>query len=236
MRPGGALTRRHSTPGRGRMSLFALVAWITTAGGGLYLLSIWLIEYDKDFQSVAATRLPPSVLTAHVLLAGGGLLAWIAYLIYDQDRLAWTAVVAILLAATLGVTMAIRWLSVYRAGRDARRSQAEQAEARLALVDSPGPYGSGPLRFRPSRFRPGRDAGTRAGLRAAGAQLPAARRHRARRVRRRDHHPGAADRAWRRRQLIRLAGPRPSGPSRVPAAHPASPAGRRAAPGRRRSR
>ena len=28
--------------------------------------------------------------------------------------------------------------------RDARRSQAEQAEARLALVAGPGPYGSGP--------------------------------------------------------------------------------------------
>ena len=41
------------------MSLLALLAWITTASGGLYLLAIWLIEYDKDFQSVAATRLPP---------------------------------------------------------------------------------------------------------------------------------------------------------------------------------
>ena len=52
------------------MSLIALVTWITTAGGGLYLLSIWLIEYDKDFQSVAATRLPPAVLTAHVYSPG----------------------------------------------------------------------------------------------------------------------------------------------------------------------
>ena len=73
------------------MSLIALVTWITTAGGGLYLLSIWLIEYDKEFQSVAATRLPPAVLTAHVLLALGGLFVWIGYVIADQDRLAWIA-------------------------------------------------------------------------------------------------------------------------------------------------
>ena len=122
------------------MSLIALATWIMTAGGGLYLLSVWLIEYDKDFQSVAATRLPPAVLTAHVLLAGGGLLAWIAYLIYDQERLAWTAAGAVLLAATLGVTMAIRWLSVYRATRAATRSRAklaELAEAQLTMAGSP---------------------------------------------------------------------------------------------------
>jgi hypothetical protein len=120
------------------MSLIALATWITTAAGGLYLLSIWLIEYDKDFQSVTATRLPPAVLTSHVLLAGGGLLAWIGYLIFDQDRLAWTAVVAILLAATLGVTMAIRWIAVYRVVRATKRSRAEAAASRLTVVASPG--------------------------------------------------------------------------------------------------
>jgi hypothetical protein len=120
------------------MSLIALVTWITTAGGGLYLLSIWLIEYDKDFQSVTATRLPPAVLTAHVLLAGGGLLAWIGYLILDQDRLAWTALGAVLLAAMLGTIMAIRWVGVYKAKRASQRRQAERAEARLSLVSGPG--------------------------------------------------------------------------------------------------
>jgi hypothetical protein len=120
------------------MDLIALITWIMTAAGGLYLLSIWLIEYDKEFQSVAATRLPPAVLTSHVVLALGGLFIWIGYVIVDQDRLAWIAVVAILLAATLGVIMAIRWIGVYRATRSARRSLAALRAGRLTLVGGPG--------------------------------------------------------------------------------------------------
>lgn len=120
------------------MSLIALVTWIVTAGVGLYLLSIWLIEYDKEFQSVAATRLPPAVLTAHVTLALGGLFVWIGYVIVDQDRLAWIALGAVLLGATLGIFMATRWVGVYRATRDARRRLAELKAGRLTLVGGPG--------------------------------------------------------------------------------------------------
>ena len=105
------------------MSLLALIAWIITAAGGLYLLSIWLIEYDKDFHAVAATRLPPAVLASHVVLAGGGLLVWIGYLILGSSRLAWTAVVVSALAATLGLVMAVRWVGVYRDGRAAGRAR-----------------------------------------------------------------------------------------------------------------
>jgi hypothetical protein len=120
------------------MSLIALAAWIVTASAGLYLLSIWLIEYDKDYQAVAATHLPPAVLAVHVLLALGGLVAWIGYLILDQDRLAWTAVGAVLLAATLGTTMAIRWVRIYGASRADQRRRTELAEARPAIAAGRG--------------------------------------------------------------------------------------------------
>jgi hypothetical protein len=128
-----------SHPAEDRMSLFALAIWITTAAGGLYLLSIWLIEYDKDFQSVAATRLPPAVLAGHVLLAGGGLLVWIGYLIFDSDRLAWLAVAALVLAATLGLVMAVRWIGVYRAGRAAAADHKARQAGHLTLVSSSSP-------------------------------------------------------------------------------------------------
>ncbi len=99
------------------MNIVALITWITAAGAGMYLLSIWLIEYDKDFQAAAATRLPPAVLASHVLLALGGLIVWAAYLFFREEDLTWIALAALALAATLGIFMASRWVKVYRAGR-----------------------------------------------------------------------------------------------------------------------
>jgi len=119
------------------MSLIALFTWITAAGGGLYLLSIWLIEYDKEFQSTAATRLPPVVLASHVTLAGGGLIVWAGYLIFDNDNLVWVAVLALVLAATLGSFMASRWVGVYRETRAIRRATAEHPVVTLSGAFSP---------------------------------------------------------------------------------------------------
>lgn len=127
------------------MSVIGLIMWILTAGFGLYLLSIWLIEYDREFQSVAATRLPPPVLAGHVLAAGGGLLLWIAYLIWDKGSLAWYSVIALVLAATLGLIMAIRWLSVYRAKR---------ASDRVAVIGLTAPVAAGSDPSRPAAEGP----------------------------------------------------------------------------------
>ncbi len=71
------------------MPVVALITWIVTALGGLYLLAIWLIEYDPDFQRAAATRLPVPVVSGHVLFAVGGLVVWLMYLITDEDIFAW---------------------------------------------------------------------------------------------------------------------------------------------------
>ena len=97
------------------MSLAALATWLITAGGGLYLLTIWLIEYDHEFQSAAATRLPVPVISAHAVLAVTGLATWAGYLITDHTGLAWTAAALLALVAMLGAIMAVRWLTVYRA-------------------------------------------------------------------------------------------------------------------------
>jgi hypothetical protein len=96
------------------MTLVALVTWLITASGGLYLLAIWLIEYDHEFQSAAATRLPVPVIGAHALLALGGLAVWVLYLITDTFRLVWITVVVLAIVVLLGLTMAVRWVGVYR--------------------------------------------------------------------------------------------------------------------------
>lgn len=108
------------------MSLAALLTWIITAGAGLYLLTIWLIEYDREFQSAAATRLPVPVISAHALLAVAGLGVWGVYLITDTPRLALAAAATLVVVAVLGLTMAVRWFAVYRA-HDSAAARGERA-------------------------------------------------------------------------------------------------------------
>jgi hypothetical protein len=96
------------------MTDLALGTWVITALGGLFLLAIWLIEYDPDFQTAAATRLPIPVISGHVLLAVGGLVVWVLYLLTDMDILAWITLADLAVVVTLGLIMAARWIGVYR--------------------------------------------------------------------------------------------------------------------------
>ena len=111
------------------MTVVALITWLTTAAAGLYLLAIWLIEYDREFQSAAATRLPVPVISTHVLLAVSGLIVWVLYLITDVRQLAIAAALILVAVALLGLTMAFRWVAVYRAPGAA----ADDAHAPVAV-------------------------------------------------------------------------------------------------------
>ena len=97
------------------MSAAALFTWMATILAGLLLLVIWLMEYDRDFQTGAATRLPVPVISTHALLGVGGLLVWGFYLVTDDDPLGWVAVGDLGIVALLGLVMAARWIGVYRA-------------------------------------------------------------------------------------------------------------------------
>lgn len=102
------------------MSVVALISWTVTGGLGLFLLAIWLIEYDRDFQRAAATRLPVPVISAHALLAVAGLVVWLSYILLDNRRLAWAALIILATGAMLGLIMAVRWIGVYRTFTAAR--------------------------------------------------------------------------------------------------------------------
>lgn len=132
------------------MSLAALFSWLITVSGGLYLLIIWLIEYDHEFQSGAATRLPVPVISTHALLAVTGLGLWGYYLFSDSARLAWAAVAILAVVAVLGLLMAARWVVVYRTYRAPR-----------AAVAAAGAHSTAVSLFNPAatdRFGAGRDA------------------------------------------------------------------------------
>jgi len=93
------------------MTLAALITWFAAVVLGLCLLAIWLIEYDK---SDVDSHLPRTVVSAHGLLAVGGLVVWSAYLDGGTSMLAWTSILILAVVAALGLTMAGRWIAVYR--------------------------------------------------------------------------------------------------------------------------
>ncbi|MFI5062823.1 MAG: hypothetical protein ACHP9Z_02420 [Streptosporangiales bacterium] len=134
------------------MSIAALAVWLMTAGGGLYLLTIWLIEFDHEFQSAAATRLPVPVISAHAVLAMSGLAVWAAYLITDKPGLAWTAALLLAFVAALGITLAARWIGVYRGTaipQAASGPRAALAGGRVATADLPVQLAAPPERHFP---------------------------------------------------------------------------------------
>ena len=153
------------------MPVIALITWIVTALGGLYLLAIWLIEYDPDFQRAAATRLPVPVISGHVLLALSGLAIWIIYLLTDSPVFAFVTLAVLAFVAVFGLTMAVRWIGVYRASptrpppvaflapapaagapRDAWTPSAARTDGRPSM---PGPEGrAGALAVPPERHFP----------------------------------------------------------------------------------
>ncbi|HEY5016845.1 MAG TPA: hypothetical protein VII59_08715 [Streptosporangiaceae bacterium] len=97
------------------MNVAALLALVLTVLAGLVLLMIWLMEYDRDFQTAAATRLPVPLISAHALLGLGGLMAWGLYVLTDAQQLEWATVADLGVVAVLGLVMAARWIGVYRA-------------------------------------------------------------------------------------------------------------------------
>ena len=97
------------------MNVAALFALVLTVLAGLVLLMIWLMEYDRDFQTAAATRLPVPLISTHALLGLGGLMAWGLYVLTDAQQLEWATVADLGVVAILGLVMAARWIGVYRA-------------------------------------------------------------------------------------------------------------------------
>jgi hypothetical protein len=98
------------------MAIAALVAWVLTAAGGFVMLARWISSGGLHQQHHATTRFPAGLVFGHLGLAAAGLVLWIAYLLLDNDRLAWVAFVVLLPVAGLGIGMFTRW----NAGRHRR--------------------------------------------------------------------------------------------------------------------
>jgi manganese efflux pump family protein len=130
------------------MAVAALVTWVITALGGMVMLAAWMsrggARADQPSAAVGAaratagaaglpvsapTRLRPPLVFGHVGLAVAGLVVWVAYLVTDDDRLAWTAFVLLLPVAVLGLTMFARWVQAGDHRRDAAVGAARPESA-----------------------------------------------------------------------------------------------------------
>lgn len=97
------------------MDVAALVAWLVTAGGGVYLFGTWLAHGGMSRGDGAGTRLPLMLILSHAGLAAAGLIVWIAYLVLDDaSALPWIALALLVAVALLGFTMFFRWLPARR--------------------------------------------------------------------------------------------------------------------------
>jgi manganese efflux pump family protein len=96
------------------MSVAALIAWVLTAGLGLYMFTTWLIEEDGSTGPESYRRLRAPVVFSHAGLALSGLAVWLLYVYIDSRRLAWTALIILLAVAALGLIMFTRWIPVHR--------------------------------------------------------------------------------------------------------------------------
>src|SRR5262245_43037192 len=98
-------------------SLLALFSWLATAAFGGLLVYLWARRYATRAR-VTYGRPPPYIpvwlLITHVLLAVGGLFAWVTALMFVDD-FAYAALPALALVALAGASMFVRWLGSRRA-------------------------------------------------------------------------------------------------------------------------
>jgi hypothetical protein len=91
------------------MEWAALIAWVVTVAGGFVLLAIWLSRGGMQQGREPGSRIRPSLILGHFLLAATGLVIWIIYVASDSDALAWIAFAILAVVALLGWTMFAIW-------------------------------------------------------------------------------------------------------------------------------
>jgi hypothetical protein len=109
------------------LSTAALIVWLITAVFGLVMLAIWVVDGGHG-----PNRFSPVLIFAHFMLAGSGLIVWVAYLFSDDERLAWVAFGDLVVVGVLGDFTLFRWLRL-------RRSAAAAAAAAVAAAEGAVP-------------------------------------------------------------------------------------------------
>ena len=91
------------------MAVAALVAWVLTAGIGVYMLRTWVTRGGLRRQRATGVGVPPAVVFGHASAALTGLVIWAAFVQTNWEPLAWLGVVLITAAIGLGVCTVTLW-------------------------------------------------------------------------------------------------------------------------------
>ncbi len=95
--------------GRWGTGLATLATWLLTMGIGAFMLVPWIRRRGLHPPRAAHRRLGPGVTLGHAGAAGGGLLAWIAYLVTGWTAVGWLAVGILLAVIGLGMATLTVW-------------------------------------------------------------------------------------------------------------------------------
>jgi hypothetical protein len=110
------------------MKWVALVTWVLTAGGGFFLLGLWLRHGGMQQSDEPGARIRAARIMSHFALAATGLVLWIIYVATTSDAIAWIAFAILLVVALIGFTMLAIWVG-QRRRRAAAAASAPGAEA-----------------------------------------------------------------------------------------------------------
>ena len=91
------------------MAVAALVAWVLTAGIGVYMLRTWVTRGGLRRQRATGVGVPPAVVFGHASAALTGLAIWAGFVKTNWEPLAWLGVVLITAAIGLGVCTVTLW-------------------------------------------------------------------------------------------------------------------------------
>ena len=105
------------------MKWVALVTWVLTAGGGFFLLGLWLKNGGMQQSDEPGARIRSARILSHFALAATGLVLWIIYVATTSDALAWISFAILLVVAVIGFTMLAIWVG------QRRRRVAESSRA-----------------------------------------------------------------------------------------------------------
>src|SRR5919199_5391814 len=92
------------------MEWVALATWVLTAGGGFFMLGLWLKHGGMQQSDQPGARIRAARILSHFGLAAIGLVLWIVYVASDSEALAWIAFALLLIVALLGFSMLAIWL------------------------------------------------------------------------------------------------------------------------------